>query len=606
MKRIWRRLLKSLFMVSAISMIITIGLCIYRDHHITYRDGINEYVLNLLDVDSVSQSLYISGTTNINVATSVNVLNTSGDIKGKICWKVSSHGKELNFGEKKISAYDFNTWTNTIINIGRVRQSQDVDIELWAEGVSGVENVVFIISKCEQKPIFGELCIGTEVTEDCLQLSYFAFSGIKIYAKLWVKLTIYMLLFWAVIFGLYNVLRKEPLVFILIIRWILEYIYNQPYKNFNNKMGYTLWMYSIQKLGLEIRVLPGTILKLIKGEINKTSMLNAGFICQLLTLLVVVSFFYILLKKSKEPIKGYIKVLLIIYGFSPFFISYYSCPTLFLHYDILLVAIFVLCLYIASNGEKFIYVIPVLCACAMLTHEMFIILCFPWLFSYLIYKWVYGSNRKFLYVAVISGVVVSALFMFVVIIGSSNRNSDLNTILKLLQSDVSEEGLISEFCVSTYYTMSSADKLILDHYDAFRFDALTKLVMGVLVCFPMLMIFVRFFYCFWKSKKVRVKLTSLLFLLSPIGIIVACYKACDFSRWAIMSIICCIFTVIVMIYSGGEEEITYFEFGIEPMEHRFGKYWLYILAMYLLLNGMGDTVNISQFSKYLAGLIESL
>lgn len=407
-----------------------------------------------------------------------------------------------------------------------------------------------------------------------------------------------------ILISLIMLLKKEPVVLILIIRWVVEYIFNQPYKNFNNTMGYTLWMYSFQKLGMESRILPGTILKLLKNQISKEDMLNAGLACQIIAIIVLACFCYCLLEKSKEPIKEYLKTLIIIYAVSPFFISFYISPTLFLHYDEILIVFFIICIYLAYRGTKWIYLIPIICACAMFTHEMYILLCFPWLFSYLIYKFVQLKKNIYLNVAIISGIVVSLVFIKVVFL--SNVNYDLNTILSLLQSDVLDEDLISSFYVSTYYTMSSADKLILDHYDAFRFDALTKLIVGIIMCSPMLIIFARFYSGLRKKNERNLYLAVILFFLSPLGIVVACYKACDFSRWAVMSIICSILTAITII-SGSKETETYaIEYGISPLKNIFKEQWLAILSIYLLLSGIGDTVNISQLSKYIVDLVQNL
>lgn len=44
------------------SLLIVLGIYICKDHHITNRDGTDEYVINLLEIKSVTQSLYISNT----------------------------------------------------------------------------------------------------------------------------------------------------------------------------------------------------------------------------------------------------------------------------------------------------------------------------------------------------------------------------------------------------------------------------------------------------------------------------------------------------------------------------------------------------------------
>lgn len=588
------------------SLLIVLGIYICKDHHITNRDGTDEYVINLLEIKSVTQSLYISNTKNINIATSIGTIDGAEKAKkaGKICWKISANDGKSIYGEKDISEYDFNSWTNTVINVKNIKQNQYVNIELWAENVEGIANVIFIISKNDQSSIFGKFYIGTEEQPGCLQLSYFSSSGFRIYLYLWIKIIIMLSLFLVILVILIMSLKKEPIVLILIMRWVIQYIFNQPYKNFNNTMGYTLWMYSFQKLGMASRILPGTILKFFKNEISKENMLNSGLICQLLAIVIVTCFCYWLLQETKEPIKGYVKTLIIIYGTSPFFISYYISPTLFLHYDELLIVFFITCIYLAHKGTKCMYLIPIVCMCAMFTHEMYILLCFPWVFSYLIYQFAKSLKKKYLYVAIISGIVVSLVFIKIVFL--NNANYDINTILNLLQSDVTDENLISSFYVSSYYTMSSADKLILDHYDAFRFDALTKLIVGIIMCSPMLIIFMRFYSALRKETKFSIHLSVILFFLSPLGIVVACYKACDFSRWAIMSIMCGVLTAITLISDGNETEANAFEYGIAPLKSIFREQWSIILVIYLLINGMGDTVNISQLSQYIVDIVESL
>lgn len=71
-----------------------------------------------------------------------------------------------------------------------------MNIELWAENVEGIANVIFIISKNDQSSIFGKLYIGTEEQPGCLQLSYFSSSGFRIYLYLWIKIIIMLSLFW--------------------------------------------------------------------------------------------------------------------------------------------------------------------------------------------------------------------------------------------------------------------------------------------------------------------------------------------------------------------------------------------------------------------------
>ena len=60
--------------------------------------------------------------------------------------------------------------------------------------------------------------------------------------------------------------------------------------------------------------------------------------------------------------------------------------------------------------------------------------------------------------------------------------------------------------------MSSQDKLIMDHYDAFRFHGFTNLLMGIIVSFPLIFIAIRFFYSVVRNgKDVWQKLSVFLF-----------------------------------------------------------------------------------------------
>lgn len=47
-------------------------------------------------------------------------------------------------------------------------------------------------------------------------------------------------------------------------------------------------------------------------------------------------------------------------------------------------------------------------------------------------------------------------------------------------------------------------------------------------------------------------------------------------------------------------------YGIAPLKSIFREQWSIILVIYLLINGMGDTVNISQLSQYIVDIVESL
>jgi len=73
-----------------------------------------------------------------------------------------------------------------------------------------------------------------------------------------------------------------------------------------------------------------------------------------------------------------------------------------------------------------------------------------------------------------------------------------------------------------------------------------------------------------------------------------------------MSIMCGVLTAITLISDGNETEANAFEYGIAPLKSIFREQWSIILVIYLLINGMGDTVNISQLSQYIVDIVESL
>ncbi len=137
-------------------------------------------MINLLEIKSVTQSLYISHTKNINIATSIGTIDGSEKAKkaGKICWKISANDGKSIYGEKDISEYDFNSWTNTVINVKNIKQNQYVNIELWAENVEGIANVIFIISKNDQSIYIGNFILEPKNNRDVFSCPIFHLAAL--------------------------------------------------------------------------------------------------------------------------------------------------------------------------------------------------------------------------------------------------------------------------------------------------------------------------------------------------------------------------------------------------------------------------------------------
>ena len=609
MYEILKILLKQLSIIFLVCFLVSgaTELCIVidEDHFITNRNGTNEHVIDLLDEGSVGQEVLVNMTRNINIATSIDV-NNANEVSGYICWRITeNNGEKSRQGRVSVLDYDFGTWTNIVVDASGLSNNNAL-IEIWTEEVQGLDNIILIVSESPQAFQYGNFYVSGQKTEGALAISFFSFRGLRECLAQFVMLFIALSVIVLIILGIIFAVRREPIVILLLLRWGITYLINQPYQNFNNQFGYTLWMYSFQKLGLATRILPGTILKLFNNVIGKYSMLNAGLFCQVISLLVLILVFYKILNKSNGEKGEYLNLLTLLYIVSPVCITYYIYPNFFIHYDELLLICFVISTMLSSEDSKYKFLIPIICGCAMLTHEMFILLCYPWLFSYLVYTFTKKKKKEDLIIIVFSAFVVSGLFIYTVLL-PNNHSNDLNSLLELLQRDVKDEGLISPFYVSSYYTMSSQDKLIMDHYDAFRFHGFTNLLMGIIVSFPLIFIAIRFFYSVVRNgKDVWQKLSVFLFPLSSMGVVVACYKACDFGRWAVMAFACMLLVMFFMIYSGDKIEIDAIEYAINPYKKILGNKWKCILCVYLLLIEIGGTQGISKLSVYLTNYLTKL
>lgn len=602
MKDIVKKILRSMGIMVVICVfiagLIEACLVIDEDHSVTLRDGINERVINLLDVGSVSQELFINKTHDINISTLI-VADNSEKINGYLCWNITGANNQVIYGKSSISDYEYGTWTNMIIDASAFKGSEMGRVNIWPENIQGVESIQFIVSESEQGLQYGNLYVSNEKSDGALVLTRFSFRGFKACLFQYKTIFLYLMLFSIILSVCYLIIKKEPIIILLLIRWVVDYIMFQPYTNYNNQFGYTLWMYSFQKLGLTTRIFPGSILKLFCNQISRETMLNAGLFCQIVSIIVLSIIFYHVLANSNKINNEALNLMLLIYIASPVFISYYLRPNSFLHYDELLLVFFVICLMLSGKEfGKCRFLVPFICGCAMLTHEMFILLCYPWLFSYLTYVFIKSKKKEDGYVLFSSAFIVVVLFLCTVLM--QIKTNDLDSLLGLLQSDVKEEGLISSFYVSSYYVTSTRDKLILDHYDAFRTHAFTYLLLGLLVSFPLFHIAARFFYRIaQKSKCLLQRLAIFLFPLSLLGVVVACYKACDFGRWIVLSCACMILVILFMLYTGDEAEAKSMEYAVEPYRRILGNKWKYVILIYLALIGEGGIQGLSKLPEYL-------
>ena len=153
MKDIVKKILRSMGIMVVICVfiagLIEACLVIDEDHSVTLRDGINERVINLLDVGSVSQELFINKTHDINISTLI-VADNSEKINGYLCWNITGANNQVIYGKSSISDYEYGTWTNMIIDASAFKGSEMGRVNIWPENIQGVESIQFIVSESEQ------------------------------------------------------------------------------------------------------------------------------------------------------------------------------------------------------------------------------------------------------------------------------------------------------------------------------------------------------------------------------------------------------------------------------------------------------------------------
>ncbi|MCH5193826.1 MAG: hypothetical protein J1F11_07695 [Oscillospiraceae bacterium] len=171
--------------------------------------------------------------------------------------------------------------------------------------------------------------------------------------------------------------------------------------------------------GFVQRGIIGTIFYLILGDdLSKTRFYTLAMTMYLLCLFLMVFIIVKMAGKAKDAKTRQILIFLTgLYILSPVFGSYFE-KSLVLRIDIYYYLLSFICIYILYKNNSWVFVIPLLCACSMLIHQIFAAVLFPMVFIIFTYRCFadsQGHTVRNVCVYAVTILVVCAMFVYLML-----------------------------------------------------------------------------------------------------------------------------------------------------------------------------------------------
>lgn len=347
----------------------------------------------------------------------------------------------------------------------------------------------------------------------------------------------------------------------------------------------TLLTLSYSRFGFHSRMLIGTVVTFFKSKIGFGDVFALHLIISVIFSLIFVLAAGFAVRKTDEDLRKYVIAFTAFYFCTPasFMITYnYTFVLDSFLYIFLLIAI------ICTIKNKLSFIVPVLCALAMMTHQSFIALCMPALGIIMLYSFHRTRDKKVLIFLILTCIIVAGLFVKFQFTESDIGFENADKMTDYLQQFASFK--INHRLVESEYFLSNKDLFTL--YIGKDIPASLKRVAVLIISMlPVIIIYEKLFIDSIKNSSEKFgKFIFLLSALLPIPAAVVYIMGTDWDRWTAFLLFEQFAVVMIFIFFKDESFIKSFT----KMKDFFVIHKaLFILIIFycVTLNGLNDNYN---------------
>lgn len=327
--------------------------------------------------------------------------------------------------------------------------------------------------------------------------------------------------------NLFNyIIRKKPIISLMFITYIptiihillLIIVFSFP----SIKMLYYVASY---ETGFLKRALLGELLRIINFQITFFNMLILFFLIAIISI-------YIFLKFVKKEIKKQDMKKTGIYLFFIFLLTHIATINQMIYefgrLDQINLIITILCIYLIKKYKdlNFIFLYPLILV-GLLIHEAFLIINFPLIFFYWLYKIKYNNYKNILRYTIFILVIISSLL--IINLGEIKHTTP-EEYTKYIETNYGSK-FIHEDTINVFFR-STKDNIIMTVSHLFSFSSFIDHIMFIFILFPTLYIFYKIFRNPFIKYNKDFKLL-LIAAVSPLGLY---FLGVDFPRWWALTI----------------------------------------------------------------------
>lgn len=489
------------------------------------KDG-NDVFDSLLDDQSYRQELILGHTPQITVSLIAYYEDASSDIGLKY---------ELVMGDKtedgfiQLTSLDNGEWNDIRIPTHALQYVGKAELTLEAVGLDfdagNYVMTMFPPNALQKDPECLLYKSGELVENGKLPISFERFDLSK---GVWAAIAAFVILLLLCLRPLPKLFHEYPAVFATALVAAVGIINAWPFAGYAGHIHATAqYTFSWQAMGgFTRRALVGTILELLGLKMTPGAWVPYGLSCIAIMLILELCILY---DKRGTARRRQMEKCWWLFLSMPFGVMAFFYIGTFGRFDVLLIIAFLLsCITIIK--EKGTFLIPILSLAAILTHEMYGLLLFPFVFCLLLYKWYMTRKRRYLVDLTATSLTSVAALCAVYFI---KPVAPFSQALSHIQEH-NDPSMVWDWSLEIEIYDRSAN-LNQSLSDVLSFDCIPMFFMAIIFLAPVIFLAVKWFMTFHKKQTDKLgKCITLLFPLTSGGLLLSFYFASDYQRFCVI------------------------------------------------------------------------
>lgn len=322
--------------------------------------------------------------------------------------------------------------------------------------------------------------------------------------------------------------RKYPFVYIVAIMFTANIIAQYPsFKNINLDV-IAQYMFSWQNLGFVRRTLLGTLLESFHVDFTAKKYIIYGVLCIALMLSLELAILY---DRKHFACRDSMQKCFLLFLCMPFAVTSFFGFHFLARFDEVLIVFFLLsCIMIIK--ERGIFLVPVVAALAVMTHEEYVAMFFPFVFCLLLYKWYLSKQRKYLVCLITSSFVSVGLGLYLGFFAKPMKN--FSDAWAYIQSK-GGPAQTWNWMLNVNHYMARRDMIQLTKQVVLQNNTITIAIVSMLLLLPLILLAVFWLKRYFTLQKEKAgQLIVLLFPCTLAGLAISMYTGADWGRHFVM------------------------------------------------------------------------